>query len=62
MAADSMEDIRARWQAKYGCLDPLEREALVRAEIDEGLLRLQAAGIAPTMSAQELMALTRGDD
>lgn len=51
-----------RWAAKYGRLEADERAALIKKECDAGRERLRAAGIVPTMSADELMALTRGDE
>jgi hypothetical protein len=58
---DTMEQIKARWHAKYGHLAEEDRAALIRKETEVGRERLRAAGIVPTMSADELMALTRGD-
>ncbi len=58
----TMEEIKARWHAKYGHLDTDERATLIEKETTAGLERLRAAGIVPTMSADELMAMTRGDD
>lgn len=59
--ADTMEDIKARWNAKYGHLGADERAAVIREESRLGRERLKAAGIVPTMTADELMELTRGD-
>lgn len=58
----SIAEAQARWQQKYGHMTEEERAVAVRRDLEEGLARLDAAGIKPTMSADELMALTRGDD
>jgi hypothetical protein len=55
----SLAEIKARWDAKYGVLPLAEREALIRKETAEGLQRIQEKGIVPTMTADELMKLTR---
>jgi hypothetical protein len=55
----SMTASQARWQAKYGVLPFEERRALIEKEQREGLAALKAAGIVPTMSADELTRLTR---
>lgn len=60
--ADTMLDIKMRWDAKYGRLEVGERAALIKRECDAGRERLRAAGVVATMSADELMALTRGDE
>ncbi|QIG75732.1 hypothetical protein EVC20_161 [Rhizobium phage RHph_Y2_17_1] len=59
MIRKTIEQINADWQAKYGHLPEDERAALIKKETQEGLARLKAAGIAPTMTADELMRLTR---
>ncbi|QIG69193.1 hypothetical protein EVB78_159 [Rhizobium phage RHph_N1_15] len=59
MTRKTMGQIKADWQAKYGHLPEDERAALIKKETQEGLARLQAAGVKPTMSADELMRLTR---
>ena len=56
----TIEQIKANWQAKYGHLPEEDRANLIKKETAEGLARLKAAGIEPTMTADELMALTRG--
>lgn len=55
----TMEQIQADWQAKYGHLSEEDRAALIEKEMSEGLARLEAAGIKPSMSGDELMRLTR---
>jgi hypothetical protein len=59
--ANAMEEIQMRWNAKYAHLSEDERAALIGEETRRGLTRLKAAGVAPTMSADELMEMTRGD-
>ncbi len=39
-----------------------EVRAAIRAGLESGLAALRDRGIGPTMSAEELMALTRGED
>lgn len=57
--ADTMLDAKMRWDANRGRLEADERAALIKRECDGGRDRLRAAGVVPTMSAHELMALTR---
>jgi hypothetical protein len=59
MPSKEMQEIQDRWNAEYGHLSPEDREALIKKETREGLDRLQKAGIVPTMTADELMKLTR---
>ncbi|QIG71146.1 hypothetical protein EVB32_039 [Rhizobium phage RHph_TM39] len=59
MPSKEMQEIQKRWNDKYGHLSLEDREALIKKETEEGLRRLKDAGIVPTMTADELMKLTR---
>lgn len=58
--SNAMQEIKARWQARYGHLEEAHRAALVKEETQNALDKLKASGIVPTMSADELMEITRG--
>lgn len=58
----SLAAANKRWQEQYGHLTPAERAIKIKQELAQGLANLEAAGIVPSMSAEELMQLTRGDD
>lgn len=51
--------IEARWQEKYGRYPHDVRMKIIAEETQAGLKRLKDAGIEPTMTADELMKLTR---
>jgi hypothetical protein len=60
--SDAMEQITARWDAKYARLEADERAALIKRECEAGRERLRVAGIKLTMPSHELEALLGNDD